>query len=534
MYDKTQFDADPTEPLNAENLQQRKSDKWKDSEGYTMFQYERVKRLELEFNNTCFLYCGGCGRTFNPQLEKAGKKLIMLKDIKKFFPPEFVQQLHYFLSCGNYGDPTAHPETLDILRYFRDNGCKNVSISSNGASRSPDWWAELASIINGPGGSRDNITNYYGGRVTFSIDGLADTNHLYRIGAKWDRIVENVTAFINAGGRARWQWIMMNHNEHQLEEAKQFAKDIGFSEFIEKVSFRYTPIKMSQRTAEQLAEDAEFEMLKDRSEEQAAVRNRVSFDYETYFSDRAKNDFTDVSGVSSSRAAKQGGLTESPVQTSINPANRHPYREKIKGIHERKSKTAKDFWNTKQRIICQNIGDPRIYVDATGKVWPCNWLGGIEFYENKEHHWPLPSYKKYGIDDQWNSLYNFADDDNPVRSILEHPFYEYLLEEDWKHSAEMQPAKCQQMCHTELGDGIFEAMRRNEQNLKTGEYKDLSEIHDTGITKDGQLVDAPKDQRTGRYKHQGGTGIGPGSHKSVEGLDADVLNINDKLNKEDD
>ena len=89
----------------------------------------------------------------------------------------------------------------------------------------------------------------------------------------------------------------------------------------------------------------------------------------------------------------------------------------------------------------------------------------------------------------------------------------------------MQPAKCKQMCHTELGDGIFEAMRRNEQNLKTGEYKDLSEIHDTGITKDGQLVDAPKDQKTGRYKHQGGTGIGPGSHKSVKGLDQSVLDI---------
>ena len=94
MYDKTQFSSDPTAPLNAQDLQLRKSDKWKDDAGYTMFQYERVKRLELEFNNTCFLYCGGCGRTFNPQLEKAGKKLIMLKDIKKFFPPQFVQQFH--------------------------------------------------------------------------------------------------------------------------------------------------------------------------------------------------------------------------------------------------------------------------------------------------------------------------------------------------------------------------------------------------------------------------------------------------------
>ena len=38
-------------------------DLWRDDEGRTMFEYGRVDRLELEFNNTCFLYCCGCGRT---------------------------------------------------------------------------------------------------------------------------------------------------------------------------------------------------------------------------------------------------------------------------------------------------------------------------------------------------------------------------------------------------------------------------------------------------------------------------------------
>ena len=55
---------------------------WKDDFGRTVFQYERVDRLELEFNNTCFLYCGGCGRTFNEKIEKAGKRIIQLEDIK--------------------------------------------------------------------------------------------------------------------------------------------------------------------------------------------------------------------------------------------------------------------------------------------------------------------------------------------------------------------------------------------------------------------------------------------------------------------
>ena len=53
------------------------------------------------------------------------------------------------------------------------------------------------------------------------------------------------------------------------------------------------------------------------------------------------------------------------------------------------------------------------------------------------------------------------------------------------------------MCHTELGTGIFEKMRRNEQNLVTGEYKDVNEIH--GLT-----------------PPQGGSGWGKGSAIQVD------------------
>ena len=77
---------------------------------------------------------------------------------------------------------------------------------------------------------------------------------------------------------------------------KQFAKEIGFSEFIEKVSFRYTPIKLSRREAEKLAEDAEWDMLKDRSAEQKQLRERVTMNFSTHFSNE-KNLLTDVSGV---------------------------------------------------------------------------------------------------------------------------------------------------------------------------------------------------------------------------------------------
>ena len=40
--------------------------------------------------------------------------------------------------------------------------------------------------------------------------------------------MENAQAFINAGGRARWDYIAFAHNEHQIDEARQLAEDMGF------------------------------------------------------------------------------------------------------------------------------------------------------------------------------------------------------------------------------------------------------------------------------------------------------------------
>ena len=57
-------------------------------------------------------------------------------------------------------------------------------------------------------------------KVIFAIDGLEDTNHLYRVNTNFNKIMENAKAFINAGGIARWDFIAFAHNEHQIEEAK--------------------------------------------------------------------------------------------------------------------------------------------------------------------------------------------------------------------------------------------------------------------------------------------------------------------------
>lgn len=51
--------------------------------------------------------------------------------------------------------------------------------------------------------------------------------------------MKNVKAFIGAGGRAKWAYLVFQHNEHQVEEAERLASELGFKEFAIKSTSRY-------------------------------------------------------------------------------------------------------------------------------------------------------------------------------------------------------------------------------------------------------------------------------------------------------
>jgi sulfatase maturation enzyme AslB (radical SAM superfamily) len=131
--------------------------------------------------------------------------------------------------CGNYGDPAAAPECLEIFEYFRSiNPDITLGIHSNGSLRNTSWWSQLGKILSRSGD--------YG---FFSVDGLSDTNHIYRVNTNFAKILENAEAFISAGGQAHWEYLVFEHNEHQVEEARQLASSMGFVNFREKVSRRF-------------------------------------------------------------------------------------------------------------------------------------------------------------------------------------------------------------------------------------------------------------------------------------------------------
>jgi MoaA/NifB/PqqE/SkfB family radical SAM enzyme len=94
-----------------------------------------------------------------------------------------------------------------------------IMLYTNGSIRSTTWWSNLA------GKKYDNL------EVIFSIDGIEDTNHLYRVGLDYTTIIKNAQAFIKAGGTAIWKMIVFKHNEHQIDKIKLLAQQLGFSEF---------------------------------------------------------------------------------------------------------------------------------------------------------------------------------------------------------------------------------------------------------------------------------------------------------------
>ena len=187
-----------------------------------------IQVLHLEPTDVCQAACPQCARERDPYFDRRKRHHLRIDQIQREFTHDVIRGLDKMFMCGDYGDPAAGHHTLDIYRWFRElNPTIVLGMNSNGALQSTVWWHELANILNQP---RDY--------VVFSIDGLEDTNHIYRVNVNWQRLMANAAAFIAAGGSAHWDMLVYQHNQHQVEACEQLARDMGFRWFRTKVSRR--------------------------------------------------------------------------------------------------------------------------------------------------------------------------------------------------------------------------------------------------------------------------------------------------------
>lgn len=199
---------------------------------------QKIQVLHLEPTDACNAACPQCLRETDITFDKNDLHHLTVEQIKSIVDVDTIKNLNKMFMCGTYGDPAAGKHTLEIYRYFRSiTPTITLGMNTNGGLRNTDWWQELADLLNQP---RDY--------VVFSIDGLEDTNHIYRVNVKWTKVLENAQAFIRAGGNAHWEMLVFEHNQHQVEQAQQMAKELGFKWFRAKVTKRFnvTPIEFLQ------------------------------------------------------------------------------------------------------------------------------------------------------------------------------------------------------------------------------------------------------------------------------------------------
>lgn len=350
--------------------------------------YEDVRVVHLEITEKCQASCPMCDRNqrggeINPNL---GLHELSLEDIQRIMPPEFVQQLDRIYMCGNFGDPIVADDTLEVFQYFREQKKElTLGMNTNAGAKKPEWWRELAKTLGN--------WSY----VKFSFDGLGDTNHLYRQGVNWDIAIKNAQAFIDAGGKAHWDYLIFEHNEHQLEEARALSEAMGFAKFIPKKTGRF------------------FSTMQ-------------------------------VAGKDTHQAVNRKGENKQLLSKPKEVKYQNKEVNKIKELEEKYGSLKNYFDNVE--ISCKVAEEKNMYLSAEGLVLPCCWVAGSMY------KW----WQKPGQNQVWELIQESGGKDafdakaHGLRTVLNNEYYTHRLEEGWnKPNTHMgKPMVCSQKCGKEF------------------------------------------------------------------------------------
>ena len=414
-----------------------------------LWSYKEINAIHLEITNRCNAGCPMCpryinnGADLNPNLTETD---IRYTDFVKWFNPEFVAQLKKLYACGNYGDPIAAKDTLPIFKYLREhNSNMALVMHTNASARSPEWFYELGLLMN---------YERRGDACVFSVDGLDDTNHLYRKNTNFDKILANMKAFREAGGIAQWDYLAFKHNSHQIDTARQLAKEMGFTKFNLKKTSRWSRYdanglgyhKVIDKTGNYLLQQPTDESLHNKNADTLKKTLGIVPNY--------------VSNEEFDKMYPTNHDGNSDMYTEYDPSTDTKIQINFKKIE----------------IACRAISDAKggygyndeIFVSAEGEVYPCCFLGGEP---NRYIGYDSLGKEKLRSDDSFmkmlelNGCRDSIDLHNhSLSSIIESDLYQRLLPRTFELDHNMRSKQCTSCCgkewnklnNGELGDPLAE------------------------------------------------------------------------------
>jgi MoaA/NifB/PqqE/SkfB family radical SAM enzyme len=199
-----------------------------------MYALSDIKHIHLEITSKCNAGCPMCPRHYphTSLLRESVGNIDMTLDIaKQVLQKSLLKTVSRINFCGNFGDAIANKDFIDIVEYIRSvNPNIYLILTTNAGARDTKFWVKVARLIN---------------RCDFGIDGLSDTNHIYRQSVNWNLLERNVITYINEsiklGKQNHSTWVMniFKHNEHQIQEAKRLASKWKISNFKIRITDRF-------------------------------------------------------------------------------------------------------------------------------------------------------------------------------------------------------------------------------------------------------------------------------------------------------
>lgn len=384
-----------------------------------IYYFKDIKSVHLEVTTKCNANCPMCDRNIfgvvRPGLQITE---LTLNDCKKIFLPTFLKQLALISMCGVYGDPILAKDLLKIIEYIRSNNSElEIDIYTNGSIRSVPWWKKLAQVIGN-------------GKVIFGIDGLEDTNHIYRRGTKFSAIINNAKAFIQEGGRAQWDFIVFKHNEHQVKQAKRLSENLGFETFQIKRTSRF------------------YKLLYERDSNLEGIGEEFGR-YPIYNSGMRKIGY---------------------IELPKNPYYRNNSLKIIKNL-------IKEFGSLiryldKVPIDCKAKRSEGIFISATGLVYPCCWVYQQVNYGTIYNVTDPLELNEENILQNAGGVQQISAKVHPLNEIVEGEFFRQI-EKGWKlpSLAKGRPKVCARVCGCRLDMHAEQHEKRIKDRIVDPKYQ---------------------------------------------------------------
>ncbi len=205
--------------------------------------YNTFDLYEFNITSYCNAKCPTCARfSDDPPYDLAVPLIHLDKNaiirtfeyMAKMSAEKLKDHSYHALFIGDYGDPLMHPDIEELLKASYDLSLP-TQIHTNGGLRTPEFFERVA-------------YNYPHVGFIFSVDGLEDTNHIYRRDTDSTVVFENMMAFSKASkkrylellddssyvdhflkydlkhmldksNRLTWKFICFDYNYHQIDEA---------------------------------------------------------------------------------------------------------------------------------------------------------------------------------------------------------------------------------------------------------------------------------------------------------------------------